>query len=337
MAKGKSRSKTTNRNRTQNVQKKKLRQRRPRRNTGRRNTFTGLIVKGVKTMLASIPGASVLSPLADIIFSSFGLASNYSVSPSDGKVSSTAFIYGMCSCTGIKYSNILAHAPLVARNTGKGPRIVFDTPFHDAKLLSVDFVLTPQNNLDTRNGKWAAVFIPVRNVSDVVGLPRDYTPMSMAQLTKLPGSVTTAADRPLSLSYSPTVEDGYAYQFNTIDSIFGYLIVSFSQDIRNNWIDFNATEFAPDITMTGRLKIREPVLGGTVHSYEDNTWKADTGIHLFFPQKYVDTEKKTGVTLNSKYVCTKDSSGFCTVSGYEYKFKGGYSDSLCDDFELLNH
>lgn len=275
------------------------------------------MVKGIKTLLSSIPGATALSPLADIMFSSFGLSNSYSYA--NGTVDATASIFGLCSCTGLTYANILAHAPNVARNTGKGPRIVFDSPFDDAKLISVSFTILPQGKIDTRNGKWAAVFIPVRSSLDVNGIPKEYKPMTLGELTKLPGSVTNAADRPLRLTYSPTAEDGYAFQFNPISSIFGYLIIGFTQELRVSWADFDANEFSPDIIMDGSLRIRQPVLGGTVHSYEDKTWKADTGIRLLFGSSLVNSTGSVGVTLASDYTCKKEGN-LCKLSGKVYKF-----------------
>lgn len=340
MGKRKSSKKTPRRNTTPKVQPKRGRT----ASVGRRTPFSSLIVHGVKSFISSIPLVSFIDSLVDAAFSRVQFTKKV-VAKQSGSYLVETNVYGLSSLSGITYANILTHSNNVARDLTSGATLTVESPYYDAKLCSVKFTLQSQLTVGTRGGKWAAAFIPCRNDGDVNAIASKYVPMTIAEVERIPGCVSVAAHKMINLSYTPKPLDGYIYQYNPISAVFGYIVVAFAQEIRESYVDFPATAFAPDITMSGSIMLREPVLGGGVQSYKDVTWKAPTNVDRIFLNapglgslaglKTTDlVGRKSSQTQNTdslsvtydKLVDRKDYAGFSDNNGWEEELIEALSD-----------
>jgi hypothetical protein len=282
---------------------------------GTRNPFTGLLVTGIRSLVAALPLSTFLTPITDLILSSIGIAPKNSPVETNGI---TAFdgvsIYGMCGMVMIKYTNILIRSSMAAVNTTKGSRSWVDTPYTDAKLVSITITITPDNKVQNRSGRWGIVFLPFREKNDEKTIQNDYRPLTLSQLQQMAGSVSGPADKTLRLTFSPRPEDGLIYQYNPMDTWFGAIVIAFSENIRLNYHEFTADDFAPDITVRGSLKLRQPHFGSPTVGYQDNTWSPNYPMMV-----YGETNKKIySYKDTAQYSCkhSESSPGQCKVTGH---------------------
>lgn len=295
--------------------RKARRKARASRGTTKRNPFSGLIVTGIRSLVSALPGSTFLTPITDLLLSSIGLAPTAVPTDSNGITTVDGVsIYGMCGLVMLKYTNILIRSSTAAVNTTKGARSWVDTPYTDAKLVSVTITITPNGKRQTRSGRWGILFLPFRDAADQKTIQNDYRPLSLSQLQQMAGSVSGPADRPLQLTFTPRAEDGLIYTFNPMDTWFGAVVVAYSEDMRLAYHEFTADDFSPDITLRGTLKLRQPHFGSPVVGYQDNTWSPN------YPMMaYVDRKKRMYAWKNTAdYNCAHSTTakGQCTVKGH---------------------
>jgi hypothetical protein len=289
--------------------------RQPSRSTSNRNPFAALVLTGVRSLIAALPGSAFLRPITDLFFTSIGLSEQSITEAASAVGVKEISFYGMSGMTAISYANILARASSTARNITKGPRLWFDTPYTDAKLENVSLTILPDTKIQSRSGRWACAFIPFRNVNDLKEILGQYRPLTISEVQALAGSVTSSADKPLHLMFRPKPEDGYCYQYNNIATYFGIFIISYSEEIRTAYHEFNADDFAPNITLRGAVKVRQPRMDGTTNGYEDATFAYTT---LARASVY-STKTKTWLTYGEKnFVCT-ESDKKCNTSGTKWE------------------
>lgn len=299
-------------------QKRKGRNSRP--GTSKRNPFAALVVTGVRSLVASLPGATLLTPLVDIFFTGIGFTEKASIkTASDATLLSGVAFHGLCGMTALRYTNILVNSPSMSRNftTEHMPRVVIDTPYYDAKLDMLRITALPDTKIQSRSGRWAMAFVPYRDISDHALLTKGFKPVPLARVQSYAGSVTNSADRPLNLVFRPRPEDGFCYQFNSIDQYFGLLIIAYSEEIRSSYHEFGADDFAPNITMSGTVKLRQPTLTGEPKGYVDSTFSyPDRPPCCIFSQK-----DGTWTWFSRKdFVCAKKNDGSCQVTGLPYVY-----------------
>lgn len=301
-----------------NVPKRKS-VRRSRRRTGttgttKRNPFTGLLVTGIRSLVAALPLSNFLSPITDLLLSSIGLTTATSTEKSGVTTADGVSIYGLCGTVMLQYTNILVRSSMAAVNTTKGARAWVDTPYTDAKLTSITITITPDNKVQSRSGRWGVLFIPFRDVADQNTIQNEYRPMPLSRLQQMAGSVSGPADKVLQLRFTPKAEDGLIFQYNPMNTWFGMVVVAYSENVRLAYHEFTADDFSPDITVRGSIRLRQPHFGAPAVGYEDNTWSPN------YPMvAYGNSEKKDLVfkkTPSFSCVHSSDYPGRCKVTGH---------------------
>lgn len=256
----------------------------------------------------------------DLLLSSVGIAP-VAVPTTQNKLTTQdgISIYGLCGMVMIQYTNILIRTSTAAVNTTKGARSWVDTPYTDAKLMSVTITVTPNGIRQSRSGRWGLLFLPFRDAQDMVTIQNDYRPLTLAQLQQMAGSVSGPADRPLQLNFTPKPEDGLSYQFNPMNTYFGAIVIAYSEDMRKSYHDFTADDFSPDVTVRGTLKLRQPHFGSPVVGYQDSTWSPNYPMAVYCQGK----NKTLTFTGNSSYVCSHSDNypGQCKAVGVEKPLK----------------
>lgn len=303
-----------------NVPKKKV-VRRPRRTAGangttKRNPFSGLLVTGIRSLVAALPLSNYLLPITDLILSNIGLTPKAKIERLNGAlIAEGTSIYGLCGLVMLKYTNILIRSSMAAVNTTKGSRSWVDTPYTDAKLTSITITVTPDNKAQSRSGRWGVLFIPFRDVADQTTIQNDYRPMPLSRLQQMAGSVSGPADKVLQLRFTPKAEDGYVYQYNPLNAWFGAVVLAYSENIRSSYHEFTADDFSPDVTIRGSIRLRQPHFGSPAVGYEDDTWTPN------YPMMTYGHEDKAEFVFknNTTFKCMKSTAypGQCRVEGHQ--------------------
>lgn len=298
-----------------NNKRKKNSRRRPKRlrqNAGYQNqpATTRSLVPG----LPGADGSRRLNDLVDMNFSMIGYTTDNAIIKDTSLSITNVNVIGLSGVTFPTYANILSRNPASVRDFSRGARIWFTTPFVDAKLEHLQIVALPDNKIASRSGKWSMAFVPFRNVSDLTELSSTYVPLELARVQSLPGAITANADRPLRVRYTPIAEDGYIYQFNKIDQAFGAVILAFSDEVRTAYGLLSADDFAPNVTIRGKLKLRQPNLGASMTS------RVEDAPVQFSDPPYLRVLFKNA--QNGIYSFTFASNGVVTDQGTSLKVTG---------------
>lgn len=278
--------------------------------TTKRNPFTGLLVTGIRSIVAALPLSTFLSPITDMLMSAIGLTSKAVKARTTSVVQEDVSIYGLCGMVMISYVNILVRSSNASLDDTKGARPYVNTPYTDAKLTSMSVTVTPDNKQQSRSGRWGAVVIPFRDAKDQQTIQSDYAPIPLSRLQQMAGSVSGPADKPLTVRFVPRAEDGLIYQFNPMNTYFCALVISYSENIRSNYHEFTAEDFGPDVSVKGQLRLRQPHFGSPVVGFEDLTWSPNIPMGI-----YNDDSKSWQVFESKDFKCEKQSNGMCKVTG----------------------
>lgn len=313
---------------------KKRNQKRPRPNptngSTKRNPFAALIVTGVRSLVSALPGATFLSPLVDIFFTSIGLSSlAFSTSKTLTGLKGVSF-YGLTGMTFISYANIMARVSSTARNTTKGARVWFDTPYNDARLMNLTITASPDSVIKNRSGRWAIAFVPFRDAKDQTEFMNSYQPRNLQVVQSIAGSVTGPADRPLHLKFRPKPADGFIYHYHSMATYFGAIVIAYSDEVRTSYHEFTAEDWSPNIGIKGTISLRQPQMSGGTIGFEDLTFS--------FPARpraslYSEADKKWNVLVDKDFVCTEDGKN-CSVAGVLWS-DARVSEDMDSDFEKI--
>lgn len=293
----------------------------------RQHTLKNVVVQGTRALLSVLPGTEFLLPVADILFTALGFTSNMPTITKGVSTKVNAGLTGLSSFTGISLSNIVARSPIVARadkhiNT-RGYE--FYLPFTDAKLITLTIVAQVANIQSNRSGRWGIAFVPIRDAHDLTELPSKYEGISLSGLASIPGAVISNVDRPLTLHYRPSVKDGQAYRFQRISDCYGFLITSYADEMRVTYNDFSASDYSPNIVMSGKVALSQPVGDAKLETFYDTTWKFDPQPGISLTNLYQGVEAQKAVPdpykiIGTTYTQSASGSGL-DIELQPYKFK----------------
>lgn len=295
--------------------RKKKRGSNVRSTTVKRNPFKSLTVTGIRAIIAALPGATFISPLVDMFLTSIGLSKQtFQEQSAKFKIDGTSII-GLSGMVMLGYKNIMARTPQAALNITKDAKGWVDTPFNEARLITLKITALPDNKISERSGRWGMMFIPFHTVNDFGDIQKEWKPLSLRNMQGLPGCVISSADRPLTLSFTPKAADGYIYHYNSMNDAFGVIVLSYSEEMRVTYHDFSANDYSPNITCTGTIELRQPYFGGGAVGFEDSMWSA--GIPSMI---YSDKDKKFVSFAEKDFSCAKSNNyqGQCIVQGTAY-------------------
>lgn len=301
---------------------KKRTKRVPSNGTSKRNPFSALVVTGVRTIISALPGSAFLLPVVDLLFTSLGFSTKdgeYLTSTKLFESKEVAF-NGVTGVTPLHYVNIMARTSACARDVEKGPNVWANTPYTDAKLISLTISASPDSIQGKRSGLWTIAFFPFRNVNDESEMGKGYRPLSVGELQAMAGSVTGPADKPLMLTFKPTPADGFIYQYNNMSKAFGLLAVAYEEDVRTSYHEITADDWAPNITIRGTISLRQPSLRrGGATGFEDKTDKTivtTPRASILFKELQVANGKSYRRIdyAGDDFKCTK-GDGTCSIKG----------------------
>lgn len=297
-----------------------------RRRAGNRPTRSlGLgssIAHGVRNLIASIPGVSAFTPIADYALKAFGFSN---LKCSDGVYEGDADIGALVSRLCISYVNILTSSREVMRiSDGKG-RIAISTPWLEARLLELTITVSPTNPVSKRSGVWSIGFKPFYDENDHKKEMDKTDPPGRIGMLGYPLYTTGPASSKLSLTYRPRVPDGYAYHFHSLDDRFGCFVVRYESYSRDAFGAFTAEQVGFECLLSGKLEMRNRV------AQDDNS----TGFEYLdnFAQPVKDVEIYIQDTSGEVHTIMKDLS---TVSYDKDKVRCTFVKDISDYPKLLD-
>lgn len=230
-----------------------------RRRTFRKRSTTqtglgGLIAKGIRTILMTLPGSTLTVPIADVAFKALGYATGIELG--DGNtVKADTKVTGLCSLFHVDLKDILFESYTHGARTDAS---TWATNYNAGCLRSLQIRVRPEAPNSQRRGVWAMAFIPFRNAEDERVYVAAKAGMFYEQIRMLPGAVAGSTMRDLSLTYVPTVRDGRLYTSLGLDDSVGAVIIAFDQTNRTVYGNFGLDDFSCIATLSGVVALQRP-------------------------------------------------------------------------------
>lgn len=224
--------------------------------------FGGLVAKGIRTLVSWLPGQSFIKPISDLFFNAFGIAQKVSFL-SESNYTAEFYITGLTSRQTLNPTDILVETTTHGvRTIGEDGKPLVLMNYSEARIRTLKITATPTNKVADRQGMWTMAFVPFRNAMDQKAYSGDAV-ATFDTVRLMPGSVTKAASQSLTLSYSPKVTDGTAFTFTDLarsaDSVeTGVMFISFEQANRSSYTQFDPSEFACSVSVSGQVELRRP-------------------------------------------------------------------------------
>lgn len=214
--------------------------------TGPIRTPSNFIVRAARNLLGALPGGTVLANIADFTWRVIAATSALSASP----VMNTNVI-GLNTCFYLNAAACIRESPSLTRSNA----IVY-TNFRDSQLISLTITVEPINKLQYRSGSWALMFTPFRTAGDETAYGKEFIMPTFSKVMSHQGVVSGRMDQPLTLTYRPTVRDGFVGLYIPIGTNFGMVCVVYQEENRIGYTDFTADEFCARVRTNAVVNLR---------------------------------------------------------------------------------
>lgn len=215
-----------------------------------------VMTSAVRSLIGLIPGSSALKVIADFGYKMLMTAKTIE----DGVMKAEGNVYGLSTCLYPSLAVCLRDSPILTR-AGKE----LNTNFLDGKLRSFTVTVEPTNVMGKRSGNWALLFTPYRNTGDHDKYKEEMKSVvpGIPELMRHPGVVADRADRPLTLTFRPRVEDGVIGLYLPLASAFGMICVAYQEENRDSWNEFSAEEFSCRVRMSATAALRSATIASS--------------------------------------------------------------------------
>lgn len=183
----------------------------------RRNSIIGWL-PFARNLLATLPVDQQLKTLFNIMFSIITWT-----------VGQTTVQAGAYAAFEITPGSVLKYSPLLAEDSNGQ----FSFPGHPVRMRSLSMKVCPTSKLSERQGKWAAVFIPYRELHDST----HYTTISkldFVDVAAMPHAVTHTANRPIQINFKFRNQSEYCSRPRELKEAIGLLYIVWDSSSRAN-------------------------------------------------------------------------------------------------------
>lgn len=247
----------------------------PRSRRTRHATSLGTtLASAARSLIGLLPKNTALKAVAD-----FGYNALIASTLTHDQIARSGFlddgnVYGLGCCIYPTMAACLRDCPLLTRDVQNQ---TVNTNFLDGRLRSFTVTAEPTNIISKRSGNWALLFTPYRDSGDhkkYVAEMANVTP-TVASLMRHPGVVADRADRSLTLTFQPRVEDGYCGLFMGLDKPFGMICLAYQEENRDHFVAFTAEEFSCRVRVSASVVLRSASLlsstGAITTKFPDST------------------------------------------------------------------
>lgn len=232
----------------------------PKKRSGRRlyqptssTGYGGLIARGVRTLLSVLPGSKLTTGIADFVFKSLGYSTKIAMCGSE--VDAEFQATGLCALFHLALKDLLVDSYTHGTRTATAG---WTTNYTNGRLLAVTIRVIPQAPTGQSRGQLALGFLPFRDDKDRKYYDSNAAGMRYDQLKVMPGAKSGRANRPLQITFRPTVRDGRLYiNMNMLDEI-GAVAIAFDQTNRNAYGAFGMDEFSCTVLVSGIVRLVRP-------------------------------------------------------------------------------
>lgn len=197
-------------------------------------TASNFVVRAARNLLGALPGGNQIASIADFAWNIIGAsAAIHTLGPFF-----ETNVIGLNTCFYLNIAACMRESPSLTRGNG----IVY-TNFRDGQVISVTITVEPINKIQYRSGSWALMFTPFRTSNDEARYDSEHVMPTFSKVMSHQGVVSGRMDQPLTLTYRPTVRDGFVGMFLPIATNFGMVCIVFQEENRVSYSSFTADEF----------------------------------------------------------------------------------------------
>lgn len=257
-----------------------------RRSRNRTSTIGSFMKTAATSIISAIPGSSILKGVADFIFKAVKVVSTVDAEQGYQMIPATEAIIGLNQILVLKRVHFIMNSPeirvLPGVPTSKTPEeqkkhIRDQYIAYNMKEITIE--LKPQNDVGSRQGQWAMVFIPFVSQEQEEDLSLDYknTYVGYNDILRIDGSVNGPQTQSLRIKYSPQAHDGRAFLAGSSDDNFGILIIAYQDFAKASTTEFTPQDFAATLltsSVVRKLNRRSSIY--TIVSVLYDSWLAAT-------------------------------------------------------------
>lgn len=214
------------------------------------------------SIISAIPGSSILKTVADFVFKAVKVK-GAAIAESDFETEDATAIIGLNQILELKRVHFIMNSPEIKVLPGvpssktaeeKEKHILDQYIAYNIKEINIE--LKPQNDVGSRQGQWAMVFIPYVSETQQNDLLVDYknTYVGYNDILRIDGNVSGPQTQSLRLKYAPQAHDGRAYLAGASSEDFGLLIIAYQDFAKASISEFTPQEFAATLLISSTVR-----------------------------------------------------------------------------------
>lgn len=165
-------------------------------------------------------------------------------------IGKTSYGVGAYAMFGVGPGALLKNSPLVAKDTGGK----FSIPGHPVSMKWISFKIRNTTKMSEHSGRWAAVFIPYRELHDKTHYQSLMANMSFTDIAAMPYAKVAIGDQDIFLMYRMKDRTAYCARPREVDEEIGIVFIAWDNSSRNATVITSALEnsdFNCEIEMNG--------------------------------------------------------------------------------------
>lgn len=217
---------------------------RKRVNRAPRATATGLVVRGLRTLMGLLPGQVILKPVADFLFGSSKVTGLTRAQVMSGQPPDKPRIYGLQSTMDLSAAAIIADSPEVVSDATS---TVWYTNYTKVCLKSITIKAVPTAPRGKRGGSWAIGIEPYAQYMDTA----DYK--TLKQIVEMPMHHLSSYGTTLHLTFVPTARHPNVYGMVPIGAKLIRLYIAFEEP--TDGTAYTSEDFGCNVQVSGSVTL----------------------------------------------------------------------------------
>lgn len=239
------------------VEKKAKRRRSFRRRAiTRQPDMKSVVASGIKTLVGLMPLGTALAPVADFIFKSIGWTKASITSPGSSSLKLASAVdsnfFGVTAGMLVNHGALICGSKLATPIVTTGDiRTGVSFPFVNMRVLEMVITVLPSTKRENQQGEVTVAFLPWNQAAE----PSNTPPLpTFVEVSLLPGAVTGPASSTITLAWKPDPANMMVSRFNPPRAKLGIILVAFQNMDRDEYVEMKASEFGPQINISGTYK-----------------------------------------------------------------------------------
>lgn len=215
---------------------------RKRANRAPRTAATGLVVRGLRTLMGLLPGQALLKPVADFLFGSSKVSGLTRSQIMSGQSTAETKIYGLQSTMELTAAAIIADSPEIVVDSSS---TVWYTNYTKVCLKNITIKAVPTAPRGKRGGSWAIGIEPYAQAMSNVAYK------TLKQIVEMPMHHLSSYGSTLHLNFSPTARHPYVYGMVPVNTKLIRLYIAFEDPTDGS--DYTSEDFGCNVQVSGSV------------------------------------------------------------------------------------